>query len=238
MSFLKKENNIRLIQTKLTEKEVCVIKAIIFDFDGTIADTLPICYYAFQSVFKEFDNKELSSDEIKEMFGPSETGIIRENLANENKDEAIELFYKKYLESHSLVKQNEEMDELLQLLKDEGIKLGIVTGKSRRSLDISLQALKLEGFFDVMITGDDVVSPKPDPEGVNKALTRLGIQKDEAIFIGDSDADIHAGLQANVYTIGVQWLPEYQTAEFTVQPNFTFTSIADFIKYLKANALR
>ncbi|WP_230126432.1 HAD family hydrolase [Bacillus sp. CECT 9360] len=214
------------------------MKAIIFDFDGTIADTLPICYYAFQSVFKEFDNKELSSDEIKEMFGPSETGIIRENLANENKDEAIELFYKKYLESHSLVKQNEEMDELLQLLKDEGIKLGIVTGKSRRSLDISLQALKLEGFFDVMITGDDVVSPKPDPEGVNKALTRLGIQKDEAIFIGDSDADIHAGLQANVYTIGVQWLPEYQTAEFTVQPNFTFTSIADFIKYLKANALR
>lgn len=70
---------------------------------------MPICFYAFQSVFKEFDNKELSSDEIKKLFGPAETGIIRDNLTNENKDEAIELFYKKYLENHSnLVKQNEE----------------------------------------------------------------------------------------------------------------------------------
>ncbi|WP_439646622.1 HAD hydrolase-like protein [Piscibacillus salipiscarius] len=42
-----------------------MIKAIIFDFDGTLADTLPVCYYAFQAIFKEFDNVELTSEEIK-----------------------------------------------------------------------------------------------------------------------------------------------------------------------------
>lgn len=129
------------------------------------------------------------------------------------------------------------VDELLQYLKDDGMKLGIVTGKARRSLDISLQDLQLEDFFDVIITGDDVIKPKPDPEGVYKALALLDVDKDEAMFIGDSNADIHAGLQANVHTIGVQWLPEYQTSEFTVQPDRIFTSISAFIKYLKVNVL-
>jgi pyrophosphatase PpaX len=65
---------------------VIIIKAIIFDFDGTLANTLPICYYAFQKVFKVFDNKDLSTDEIKAMFEPSETGIIRENFWSEFKE--------------------------------------------------------------------------------------------------------------------------------------------------------
>jgi pyrophosphatase PpaX len=57
-----------------------MIKTIIFDFDGTLANTLPICYFAFQCVFSEFDHKALSPHEIKAMLGPSETGIIRTNL--------------------------------------------------------------------------------------------------------------------------------------------------------------
>lgn len=49
-----------------------MIKAVLFDFDGTLANTLPICYYAFQNVFKKYDNRELSTNEISAMFGPSE----------------------------------------------------------------------------------------------------------------------------------------------------------------------
>ena len=74
-----------------------MMKAIIFDFDGTLADTLPICFYAFQSVFKEFDDIDVSTDEIKAMFGPSETGIIKENLKDVNHDHAIELYYDVYI---------------------------------------------------------------------------------------------------------------------------------------------
>ncbi len=91
------------------------MKAIIFDFDGTLADTLPVCFYAFQAVFREFDNKEVTPEEIKAMFGPSETGIIRENLMYTNHDEVIEYYYEKYSEKHGdLVLENEEMNDLLQ----------------------------------------------------------------------------------------------------------------------------
>ncbi|WP_391122224.1 HAD family hydrolase [Psychrobacillus sp. L3] len=210
------------------------MKAIIFDFDGTLANTLPICFHSFQSVFKEFDNRDLSNEDIKTMFGPSETGIIWQNLINMNKEQAIEMYYEKYLENHlQLVKQNHEMDDLLKYIKNLGLKLAIVTGKAKRSLDISLRALKMEDLFEVIVTGDDVTDPKPHPEGVIKALSLLSVQKEDAIFIGDSEADIVAGLQSGVFTIGVQWLEDYQTAEFTTQPNQVFKEINGFKQFLQ-----
>jgi pyrophosphatase PpaX len=213
---------------------VIIIKAIIFDFDGTLADTLPVCFYAFQAVFKEFDNVEVTSNEIKAMFGPSETGIIRENLLHPHQDKAIELYYEKYTEKHKeLVLDNEEINHLLQSLKKEGYKLGIVTGKANRSLLISLECLNMKDLFDVIITGDDVTIPKPHPEGIYKALAHLNIKNTEAVFLGDSDADILAGKQANIHTIGVQWLPNYQTLEFKVQPDQMFKNINEFTDAIK-----
>ena len=214
------------------------MKAIVFDFDGTLANTLPICFYAFQNVFKEFDQKDLTSDDIKEMFGPSETGIIKANLANPHKAEAIEYYYEKYEELHKeLVKINPEMIALLEVLKTSNIKLGIFTGKAKRSLDISLKALGMEGLFDVIITGDDVIKVKPDPEGLLKALSILKVDYSDAIYIGDSDADVIAGRKANVYTIGVQWLTEYQTVVFSEKPDAMISSVNQFKRRFLVGAL-
>lgn len=210
------------------------MKAIIFDFDGT----LPICFHAFKYVFQKYDEKELTSADIKEMFGPSETGIIRENLTHPEKEAAIEDYYEQYASHHQqFVENNKAMAALLRDLKNAGFQLGIFTGKARRSLDISLKELDLEGVFDVMITGDDVVKAKPDAEGLRKVLELLKVDASDAIYIGDSDADVQAGKQAQVYTIGAQWLPEYQTAEFTEQPAIIVHSIEQFRNSVLAGEL-
>lgn len=168
------------------------------------------------------------------MFGPSETGIIRENLNNSNKENAIKLYYKKYLEHHEqLVKPNSEIAEMIGYLKAKRIKIGIVTGKARKSLDISLKALHMDNLFEVIITGDDVIHPKPHPEGVVKALSLLEVGRNDSMFIGDSDADIEAGLKANITTAGVKWLPDYQPSEFSVKPNYIFESVTDLKKCLE-----
>lgn len=211
------------------------MRAIIFDFDGTLANTLPVCYYAFQSVFKKFDNREITPSEILVMFGPSEVGIIRENLLSPHKEEAIEYFYQQYSQFHQdLVEVNQDIHGLVTSLRGTDIKLGIFTGKAKRSLAISLELLHMEGLFDVIITGDDVHNPKPDPEGLLKALALLEVESSEAIFVGDSDADVIAGKQSGVFTIGVQWLPEYQSATFSEQPNLLINSVMEFENYIKA----
>lgn len=98
-----------------------------------------------------------------------------------------------------------------------------------------MHALQIDRLFDVIITGDDVLKPKPDSEGLVKALTLIGVDNFEEIYVGDSDANIVAGLQANVYTIGVQWLPETQTAQFSEQPNAILNSVAQFKQLWLAN---
>ncbi|GLC88548.1 HAD family hydrolase [Lysinibacillus piscis] len=209
------------------------MKAIIFDFDGTLADTLPICFYAFQQVFQQFDARSVTNDDIKAMFGPSETGIIQQNLQHPDVDKAIELYYKAYTEQHAhFVQANTAIAQLLNSLKAD-YKLGIVTGKARRSLDISLQALQMENLFEVIITGDDVVQPKPHPEGLQQALDLLNVDSSEAVFVGDSDADIQAGKQANVFTIAVQWLEHCDTTHYKLEPDAIVKHVEELMQFVQ-----
>ncbi|MGE7090894.1 hypothetical protein ACQKII_05415 [Lysinibacillus sp. NPDC048646] len=61
----------------------------------------------------------------------------------------------------------------------------------------------------------------------------LDVNHTEAFFIGDSDADILAGKQGNIYTVGVQWLKNYDTVYFTIEPNVLLKNVSDFITVLK-----
>jgi pyrophosphatase PpaX len=75
-------------------KNLLKYKGIIFDFDGTIADTLPLCFHSFKEIFSKYDQRDLSTEEIIDMFGPSEVGIIHQNLNNSDQIEsAIQDYY-------------------------------------------------------------------------------------------------------------------------------------------------
>src|SRR5690625_100143 len=208
--------------------------AIIFDFDGTIADTLPTIYYSFRTLFKQFDNEDLTDEDVQAMFGPSEVGIINNRLTYKDKEKAMETFYRIYADSHAeLVKENQEMQQLLEFLQKNQFILGIMTGKGRRSLDTSLKMLNLTSYFDVTIAGDEVEQAKPHPEGIHKVMELLDVKQEDTMYIGDSDADIKAGSRAGVMTIGVQWLPDYQAPQFTEKPDKLFKEVADFKEFIK-----
>lgn len=207
------------------------IRCVVFDFDGTLANTLPLIFKAMIHVFKTYDGKELTGENIVAMFGPTEEAIIRMHLANTAElESAVTAFYRMYEQEHeSIVSRSNEIEWMLRRLKSEGVKLGVYTGKGRKSLDISLKQLGMEALFDVTVSGDDVGNPKPHPEGVALALQSLGAAAEESIFIGDSDADMQAGRSAGVRTVGVQWLPAFQTHQFSVTPDRLFLHPNDFI---------
>lgn len=211
------------------------IKAVLFDFDGTLVDTLPLSFYAFQTIFSQYDDRAVSREELIAMFGPTEDDIIAINLqAKEKVGDAIADYYEIYKAGHETqVDVPEEMLQLLNYLQSQNIRIGVITGKSRKAFQLSAEALHLSHFFDVVFTGDDVQKPKPDPEGIHAALAILGVSKDEAVFLGDSNADIHAGKTAGLRTYGVQWLSTYQSTHFEREPDFIFTHIAQFRELLE-----
>ncbi|HET7580558.1 MAG TPA: HAD family hydrolase [Bacillales bacterium] len=211
-----------------------MLKTVIFDFDGTLADTLPIIFKAFQHIFKTYRSENVSPEAIIRMFGLTEEGIIRENFTPDLAETVITDFHHFYQDHHDTwVKRSQEIEDLLHFIKAKGLNLAIMTGKGRATLDLSLKALEMEDLFDMTVTGDEVSKPKPDPEGILKIMRALNTSPDEAIFIGDSNNDICAGKSAGVETIGVQWLENYQSSHFTADPDHVFTRVEDFRRYLE-----
>ncbi|WP_068775967.1 HAD family hydrolase [Paenibacillus sp. FJAT-26967] len=211
------------------------IKAVLFDFDGTLADTLPLSFAAFRSVFLNYENRQMSNEDIIHTFGPTEEGIIELHISDKKSVKtAIEHYYEVFEKDFDQsVNQPQAIMELIEELTRSGIKLGIITGKSRRCLDICSVKLGLEGKFVLSITGDDVVKAKPDPEGILKAIRQMGLTKEEVIFVGDSNADMTAGKLAGVVTIGAQWFGTVQNQELSPAPDHVLTSTFELIKLVK-----
>ncbi|MZQ81353.1 HAD-IA family hydrolase [Paenibacillus sp. 5J-6] len=211
-------------------------RLILFDFDGTLADTLPASFDAFRAVFKKYDGQDVTNEQLVAMFGPTEDDIIARNFNHQEfVHEAINEYYDLYGRGHSGRNDSNSILELLILLKENGLQVGIITGKSRRAFLISSEALKLSQYFDYVVTGDDVAKPKPDPEGIYEAMEYCGAQPEEVVFLGDSNADIRAGIAAGVQTYAVQWLPTYQSTAYEEKPDAIFKQPSEFIHLLKEN---
>lgn len=212
-----------------------LMKAVLFDFDGTIADTLPLIFHAFRKVFSKYTGRTYSDREILQMFGPPEKEIIERHIPPKQRKQAFRDFLQLYDDKHrEMVEHNPDIEKVVRLIKEKGLSLGIVTGKGRDSANISLRHLGLARFFDVTITGDDVVRPKPDPEGLLMAINRLGVRPADAMYVGDSNGDILAGRRAGTGTIGANWMSVSQSDGFSVQPDHIFKDIQSFYKWIQS----
>lgn len=216
------------------------LKTILFDFDGTIADTLPAAFDAFKYVFKKYDGKEVTNEDIIRLFGPIEDELLRKHLKNKEKlDLAIEDYYDQYEKGHNREFEGiETIQQMLESFAEMDLNLGIITGKSRRALTFSLEALGLYDYFDVTIAGDDVKNPKPDKEGIMKSMKLLQNKPSDVLFVGDSELDMAAGASAAVHTAAAQWFSTVQTTDFKTKPDVLFTSIPDFCQFVEDNRVK
>ena len=185
-------------------------KVLLFDLDGTLCDTDEMIVQTMQAIYKEFKPvKERSREELYYFSGPP----IRDTLGNEFPDQDPDYmydvfkkvskgFYKDYVYPYK------DEIEILTALKEKGYRLGVVTNKGLPLTIYSLEICHIDSLFDVIISADDVATPKPDPTGINKALEKLGIKnKEEVLYIGDNDIDYITASNAGVDTLLVTWGP-------------------------------
>jgi haloacid dehalogenase superfamily, subfamily IA, variant 3 with third motif having DD or ED/haloacid dehalogenase superfamily, subfamily IA, variant 1 with third motif having Dx(3-4)D or Dx(3-4)E len=209
-------------------------RTVLFDFDGTVANTLPLCIHGFQSVFKKYDNRDITTEGIISMFGPTDDEMIHKNLQHRDTvSEAIDDYYQIYTKEHKkFVGDNPDILRLLKELNRRQVQVGLITGKSRHAYTISEKILGFEGLFQSVVTGDDVSVPKPDPQGILKTLEIFHANKDTAIYIGDSNNDILAGKAAGIHTAAVQWFPMSQSGSYPAGPDYYWTHVNEFLDLL------
>jgi phosphoglycolate phosphatase-like HAD superfamily hydrolase len=203
------------------------IKTVIFDLDGTIADTLPLCIAAFKKSVEPLLNAELSEQEIIATFGPSEEGTIRALIPKHEK-EGIAAYLQHYEQLHfTCPSAFDGIVDLLEFLKNKGIQLAMVTGKGIHSTRLSLKQFGLEQYFEVMETGS--------PEGPNKVngirnvLSRLNAGKNESIYVGDAPSDIKYCKEIGIPIAAVAWASTTNASELkALQPDWLFYTVDEF----------
>ncbi|URA10184.1 HAD family hydrolase [Thermospira aquatica] len=196
-------------------------KAILWDFDGTIADTFPLVFFSLRQSFLYGDGRFLTDEDMANMFGPPEDEIIRRYFYNRDAvDWGIEFYHRLYGDYHEVFTvYHKRLHNLLENLYEKGCVQGIVTGKGRRSLALSLEHLGITGYFSTAVTGNDILLPKPHPESLLAALYKLGVSPEEAIMIGDSEADYLAAQALGMRCIVVGWyrIPSFSGNYLAIQ---------------------
>ena len=209
-----------------------MLKVVLFDFDGTVGNTLPLCIAAFQKAITPLAGRSFSEREIIATFGPSEEGTIRA-LIPQFYEQGVEGYLHYYRELHSMCPAPfPGIPELLGDLKKWGAAVALVTGKGARSCRISLERYGIAEYFDAVETGSPDGPVKP--EGIRAVLGKFRLAPSEALYVGDTASDIAACRSVGVPAAAAAWAQPAELSELRRnRPDLLFTTVAELHAYLQ-----
>ena len=198
-----------------------MIKLCVFDLDGTLIDSIKDLAISTNYALTKNGFKEKKLEDFPFLVGDGVYILMERALGNEYSEEAAKIVLADFLEYYGTHYADFTLPckgtpELLQILVEQGIMLAVLSNKS----DLFTRKIVTELFpninFSIIMGKKDDFPRKPDPSSLVYLLEELGIGRDEVIFIGDSDVDVHTAHNAGINAIGVSWgyrdNPELQAA--------------------------
>lgn len=180
-------------------------QAVVFDLDGTIVDSVELIVISFQHAMREVLGREVDREEAIAHVGRP----LREQMMAFSPEHADELVasYREFnhREHDRMLTLYDGIPHLLDGLQRAGVKVGLVTSKSRFTTQMAFDLTGIESYFDASICADESPRNKPFPDPILLCLERMGVSPADAAYVGDSPADVQAGLTAGVETIAVAW---------------------------------
>lgn len=185
-------------------------KLAIFDFDGTLMDTVNDVVICFNKALTIHDLPTLTREEYIGNLGGKIDDIVSLVLKDKNTPENIEMVKKTYLRLYYPSKKEHSVPfpkshEILKKLEKQNVILAINSNRFTDSIETFMD--KFFGDIDfILIRGHDFDCPsKPDPCGVNKIIKKAGVGLDEILYIGDSNTDIKTAQNARIDCVIVKW---------------------------------
>ena len=184
-------------------------KAVIFDMDGTILDTLDDLADSVNHSLEKHGFPKRKREEIRTFLGNGMVQLIHLSVPEgtlPEEETAVLEEHKKYYPLHSAdkTKAYDGITELLNVLKQKGIKTAVVSNKSDPNVKVLVKRY-FDGLFDVSVGSREGVPRKPAADLVDIALNELGVEKKEAVYIGDSDVDLATAFNSELEMITVLW---------------------------------
>ena len=175
-------------------------RAVVFDLDGTLLDSLPLVLRAITHALEPFGSRP-TMEIFASLGGPPER-FLRSLLDNrENLPVALARMESYHRENAHLIQPYEGAMTLLDTLRSADVRVALWTGRDRVSTDWLLKSHRLDHSFATVLCGDDLPSHKPDPAGLREIMRRLEVKPEETLFVGDADVDVLGGAECGVDTL-------------------------------------
>lgn len=207
---------------------------ILFDLDGTIIDTSELTICSFQHAYRSLNNKNISRRRIIKNQGVKFETVVKKLFPKNDINDVEELVvnyefknYKKHLRLFKGIKN------VLEELKKLDFKLGIVTSRGPKTSDLYLSSIDLKKYFDVIVNSKDTKKGKPHPDPILLALKKMNIDKEKAIIIGASIADISSAKNAGISSVAVTWGFYSESELRSANPGLIIDQIQDILQAIR-----
>jgi HAD superfamily hydrolase (TIGR01509 family) len=183
-----------------------MLEAILFDLDGTLADTDSIHFAVWQDILVRFDLDIDRTFYQKRISGRTNSKIIQDIIPQLSLEDAWKLATEKeetYRRTVNSLLPTPGLDKLINFTEQLAIKRAVVTNGPEDNATYMLKILRLKDTFPTVITAKEAPPGKPHPAPYKLAVSRLGVTSQNAIAFEDSAAGIHSAVGAGIYTIGV-----------------------------------
>lgn len=187
-------------------------KAVIFDLDGTLSDSINSIKYSSDLALEKVGFGPFTVEQYKYFVGDGAANLIKRALIAGGDTELVH-FEEVFAEYRKIFKENcmyqvepyDGIRELLAALKAKGLAIAVLSNKPHAETINVIETLFGKGYFDMIQGQKENVAIKPSPEGVFQILDQLGLTAEDILYLGDTATDMKTGKSAGAFTVGALW---------------------------------
>jgi len=204
------------------------LQCVLFDLDGTLADTAPDLIAALNRAVQKQGFSPVSNEKIKPLISYGAVAMIKQCTNNNNEVIQAEILENMLEDYQTNIADQTQlftgMDNILEIIENKGLKWGVVTNKKQRFTNPLMAALNLTTRAACIVSGDSTNNPKPHPEPMLTACKLADVKPEQCVYIGDAKHDIQAGKAAGMKTLAATYgylksddIPEQWGADILIE---------------------
>jgi len=206
------------------------LSCLVFDVDGTLVDNTNLIIQLFQEIVLKYLGKKITKQEVISLWGPPGDEIFKSVFPSD----VLPPAWNEFLSRYNTIHPTEGFFTIDQLndMKENVQHMAIFTGKSRKTMEMTLQKLGIIDVFDIILTGNDVERSKPYPDALFSIINVFSLNKTETLFVGDSPLDIMAGKAAGIKTAAALWGTIEESKLIESNPDYFFKTPEELLNFV------